>query len=874
MVIGQIMMFLFLMGLELDVNLVVKRARVSLVVSMAGIAAPFILSIGVSYYYWTYIEGVANLTSFPKFILFIGVAMSITAFPVLARILTECNLLHTPVGVSVLSAAACDDAMSWIFLALTVALAAASTPLIGLYVLLTAIAFVGFMIIVVRPLIARLHNHLNSISSTSKGSKSSSNSNNNKDSSQTTTHNNIDHQHDSSSSSSTHVHPFMLFVAFALAMASSLMTSMIGIHTIFGAFVTGLIMPRKNSFNVHLTERLEEFISTILLPLFFTFSGLRTNIGTINSLYALGGCVLVISACIFGKLGGCAGACLAFGLPLRESLAVGTLMNAKGLVELIVLNIGLDAKLINPPIFAIMVVMAIVTTCMTTPLISIVYPESYYLPQEPLQKDESPDSLTPTTAPSAQVESTPLSAFRMLASLRGAKLVPHSIGAEVKDYGTEVLKVAYAKGVDTVFVPLTLDSSTTTGLEAVSEPGETSNNVLVGGAGVKESVMLDLAYQLVRKSRINVGILIDHSNSTTEVSESLHILIPFFGGPDDRAALGVGLRLASVPGSTVTILHIRKLSQTGEGNGQVVVEGGGVDLGSKSGRRKSIFEGIKNGRRSTSAEGSGENKKVSEATITLASVAGGSKHVVLPAGFKVDEMDVEDERLLKAVMGNVGLLMTPNAAELRNSGSVATLTVETNPTAPTVSNIPTVPEVDDIAEAPLTSDHLGVPFHKVPTSTSITSVTAIPSPTSSSLPTSASKPPTTSTAKPTIHLTEVASVDPLETLLQSLRGNVPKFQMIVMGHYGPTFSSSSTVLSPTTSANNEEGNAGTFTSRHQWTMNGATFQREGISGTRGLKNLETVMGPTASAMVKSGVVGGVGSRLLVVRKLRVDWKRD
>ncbi|KAI8851604.1 Sodium/hydrogen exchanger family-domain-containing protein [Chytridium lagenaria] len=343
-----LLMFLLLMGLELDLSVVAKRARTSLTISLSGIFCTFILSIGISRFFFELFPGISEGVDYPKLLLFIGVAMSVTAFPVLARILTERKLLKTPVGISVISAAAVDDAFGWMALALVIALIQATSPLTGLYIFLTVFAFAAFMFLVVRPALARLHKYLLALR----------NQNANRD--------------------EVSLSQPMVLVAFLITFAAAFFTSAVGIHAIFGAFITGLILPREDGFAVKLTEKLEELTTVVLLPLYFTYSGLKTNIGAINTGISVAGFMLVLLAACCGKIGGCSLAARFCGLNVRESFAVGILMNTKGLVEIIILNIGLDAGLINDQVFAVMVLLAIFTTCLTTPLITWVYPESYY----------------------------------------------------------------------------------------------------------------------------------------------------------------------------------------------------------------------------------------------------------------------------------------------------------------------------------------------------------------------------------------------------------------------------------------------------------------------------------------------------------------
>ncbi|KAJ3103075.1 K(+)/H(+) antiporter [Phlyctochytrium bullatum] len=472
-----LLMFLLLMGLELDLSVVAKRARVSLTISLTGILLTFTLSIGI-----------ADNVDYPKLLLFIGVACSVTAFPVLARILTERKLLKTPVGVTVISAAAVDDATGWMALALVIALIQATSPLTGLYIFLTVIAFAAFMFLLVRPALGRLHRYLLALR----------NQNANRD--------------------DVSLSPLMVIISFMVVFAASFFTSAVGIHAIFGAFITGLILPREDGFAVKLTEKLEEMITVVLLPLYFTYSGLKTNIGAINTGISFAGFLLVLLVACTGKIGGCSLAAKFSGLNMREALAVGILMNTKGLVEIIILNIGLDAGLINDQVFAVMVLLAITTTCMTTPLITLVYPESYYTGSpdskdrraclaERFQADE-PKSLlfcVPTTAsvssimgmlnrfspgaPSAQTAGTdatdihavrlrPISdrmstlilaaseaggaswakdfaitALRTFGLLKGVDVTPHVVFAHSRDYAKEVAALAYSKECDTIVVP-------------------------------------------------------------------------------------------------------------------------------------------------------------------------------------------------------------------------------------------------------------------------------------------------------------------------------------------------------------------------------------------------------------------------------------
>ena len=272
---------------------------------------------------------------FTSFLLFIGVSMSITAFPVLARILSDRHLLSTKVGMTAISAAAVGDAASWVFLALVISIVnSSSSPITCVYILITGFAFAIFMMTVVKKIV----NKLMELSSTRED-----------------------------------LNVFMIFITFALILASSWLTEAIGIHSIFGAFLTGLIIPNESGFAIKLTEKIEDIISVLFVPLYFAYSGLQTKLSALNSWSVWGMLVLVIAMACFGKIFFSAIAARFCKLTWRESIVLGILMNTKGLVELIVLNIGREAGVIDDRVFAIMVIMAIVTTLITTPSVAALY---------------------------------------------------------------------------------------------------------------------------------------------------------------------------------------------------------------------------------------------------------------------------------------------------------------------------------------------------------------------------------------------------------------------------------------------------------------------------------------------------------------------
>ncbi|KAK7702671.1 hypothetical protein SLS57_011284 [Botryosphaeria dothidea] len=336
-----LVLFLFLVGLEVDLRFLLSNWKVALSVGLAGMALPFGLGAAISYglYHEFRGEGGTVPISFGVYLLFIGVAMAITAFPVLCRILTELKLLTTPVGVIVLSAGVGNDVVGWILLALCVALVNAGTGLTALWVLLVAVGYTLFVWYAVKPAFWWLLRRSRALQDgPSQG---------------------------------------MIALTMLLVLTSAFFTGVIGIHPIFGAFIIGLICPHEGGFAIKVTEKIEDLIGAVFLPLYFALSGLNTNLGLLDNGITWAYVIGVICVAFFAKFIGASGAARACGLVWRESFTIGALMSCKGLVELIVLNIGLQAKILSARTFTIFVVMALVTTFITTPLTSWLYPPEY-----------------------------------------------------------------------------------------------------------------------------------------------------------------------------------------------------------------------------------------------------------------------------------------------------------------------------------------------------------------------------------------------------------------------------------------------------------------------------------------------------------------
>ncbi|KIW11685.1 hypothetical protein PV08_10987 [Exophiala spinifera] len=336
-----LVLFLFLVGLEVDLRFLTSNWRVALSVGAAGMALPFGLGCGIAwglYHEFRNDPGLAHI-SFGVYMLFIGVAMAITAFPVLCRILTSLKLLSTPVGVIVLSAGVGNDVVGWILLALCVALVNSGAGLTALWILLVSVGYSLFLIFGVRPCFMFM---LRKTGSLANGPTQT-----------------------------------VVAVTVLLVLASAFFTGIIGIHPIFGAFMIGLMAPHEGGFAVKLTEKLEDLVSVLFLPLYFALSGLSTNLGLLNNGITWAYVVGVCAVAWFGKIAGGTIASRLNGLVWRESFTIGCLMSCKGLVELIVLNIGFQAKILSQRTFTIFVVMALVTTFATTPLTVWLYPPWY-----------------------------------------------------------------------------------------------------------------------------------------------------------------------------------------------------------------------------------------------------------------------------------------------------------------------------------------------------------------------------------------------------------------------------------------------------------------------------------------------------------------
>ena len=339
-----LLLFMFLIGLEFDPAALRARARAAVTISHSSIVVPF--GLGLLFAAGFHARLSSPSVPFQSFALFMGVSMSITAFPVLARILTEHRMLRSETGAMAIACAAVDDITCWCVLAFILALVRSTTLVGAAATVVLAIGYAALMLAVVRPLAARLADRVPMV-----GSRR------------------------------------LVAIAVLLILASSAITELIGVHAIFGAFLAGVVVPKHHGIPGRIADRIEDLVGTLMLPLFFTFSGLRTELGLLGSAEDWLLCALVTALACLGKLGGSVLAARLTGFGWRQSSAIGVLMNTRGLVELVVLNIGYDLGLVSKTLFTMLVIMALVTTFMTSPLLR------WILPMHGAMHGAAPDAL-------------------------------------------------------------------------------------------------------------------------------------------------------------------------------------------------------------------------------------------------------------------------------------------------------------------------------------------------------------------------------------------------------------------------------------------------------------------------------------------------
>jgi Kef-type K+ transport system membrane component KefB/nucleotide-binding universal stress UspA family protein len=543
-----LLLFMFLIGLELDPRLLQGRTHSSVLIGYTSIIVPFALGAAAAWWLWRlYSSPDAPLV---PFLLFLGAAMSATAFPILARILSEHHLLASRMGAITIACAAVDDVTAWCILAFVVSVARAQAITDALWTTGLAVAFILMMMLVVRPFLRRVGARV---------------------------------------ASPEGLTPAMLAILLLLLIASSTITEIIGVHELFGAFLFGAILPKEGRLAETLADKLETVAVVLLLPLFFAYSGLRTEIGLISQPqeWLITGALILLATA--GKLGGSAVAARLTGLRWREASAIGILLNTRGLMVLIVLNIGMDLGVVSPTVFTMLVIMALVTTFATSPLLRWVYPDherardrlvepAEVMPGEPapftvlmcvtdgtsgpgmatvasglLGKRDEPARLFalhlwhPSDRPSVERRRSssddqggPLAA--LVDRARALMLDVRVLGFVSAEPAADICRTAEAKQASLVLL------------------GSHKPLLLEGRLGGTVS-------DVVASARMPVGVLVDRGLTKVQ-----RVLVAFAGGPEDLAALRLAQRFGHAPGAQITVLHVVSpgdAAHTGRGRTQL-----------------------------------------------------------------------------------------------------------------------------------------------------------------------------------------------------------------------------------------------------------------------------------------------------------------
>jgi Kef-type K+ transport system membrane component KefB len=540
--------FMFLIGLELDPKYLRQQMDVAVLTSHASIVVPFSLGTLLSLLLYPLLSN--SSVSFTAFALFIGAAMSITAFPVLARIITENNLQGTRLGTLALTCAAVDDVTAWCLLALAIAVTRTNSMVAALPTILESLLYITVMLTVGRQFLSKLSVYYDRTQRLSQ---------------------------------------FTLAWIYMGVVASALVTELIGIHLIFGAFLFGAAMPKNPELTREVAQKTEDFVLTFLLPIFFAYSGLRTQIGLLNRPELWGLCALVLLVAISGKYLGSYYAARFCGIEKREAAALGWLMNTRGLTELIILNIGLSLGVISPLLFTMLVIMALVTTFMTSPLLEWTFPKEKIredmLPIVAEKTDVIYRVLVPIANPNTQrdlislavaiaagdrpmaahtamsaavyplslielneeyvFESMPAEASRLIADRQAevnglidgleppdVRSLLYPIVRVTSDVAQETVRVAELDQVDLILV-------------GWHRPAF-SNNRLGGRVG-----------QILALARTDVAVFIDRHASNLDPSKLDHLLVPYAPDVHNDLSLEIAIRLlVNRPQSRLTILRV------------------------------------------------------------------------------------------------------------------------------------------------------------------------------------------------------------------------------------------------------------------------------------------------------------------------------
>ena len=553
--------YMFLVGLELDSSQLKGRVRQAAAISNASVALPMLLGIAVALPIY---KLVGPDKKFVAFALFMGVAMSITAFPVLARILVERRMLKRPVGALALACAAIDDVTAWFLIALATAIAVAGTFGDVVETIALAVAFCLGMALVVRPLIGRVSTAFDQVGRVPAG---------------------------------------WVAAIFAGVLLSAYITEEIGIAVIFGGFIMGMIMPRNARLTEDVTRRIEDFVVTLLLPMFFVYTGLRTNIGLLDrpALWLM--TLTLIAVAIVGKLFGAMIAARVSGFDWRASAVIGTLMNTRGLTELIVLNLALEKGVISDALFSMLVIMALVTTFMAGPLLKLIDRRNEY--GTPVEEEleearreaaaEHPDMAVPERSilvapqtdaalPQLLALAEPLARSEPPRELILARLVQPPRAATVRGglHTENALLERASNEIETARRRLIEEGIPARGVVFSSaSPGEDLARVsaseevdlvLMDGSRpiLGEGVPLGEVKPVLEEAPSDVAVLVAREEDPVELGPEAPILVPFGGAEHDWSALELGAWLAAQTKAPLKLLGAAGQTEEGKSVGRLL----------------------------------------------------------------------------------------------------------------------------------------------------------------------------------------------------------------------------------------------------------------------------------------------------------------
>jgi Kef-type K+ transport system membrane component KefB len=557
--------YMFLIGLELDRSQLKGRVMQAAVISNASIALPMMLGMAAALPLY---ELVGPNKKFVAFALFMGVAMSITAFPVLARILAERRMIKRPVGALALGCAAIDDVTAWFLIALATTVAVAGSFGEVAKTIGEAVAFVLVMALVVRPIIARLSTAFDEVGRIPGG---------------------------------------WIVAIFAGVLLSAYVTEEINIAVIFGGFVMGMVMPRNARLTEEVTRRVEDFVVFLLLPMFFVYTGLKTNVGLLNQPILWEITVGLIAIAIIGKLVGAAAAARVSGFDWRASAVIGTLMNTRGLTELIVLNLALERGAISNALFAALVLMALVTTLMAGPMLKLLDRENTFglkiedefaaararlaaeypglvVPEHSILVAPQTDAALPQLLALAE----PLARSQPPRELILVRLVTPPRGAGVRgglqtenaalERATVAVNTARRRLIDDgIAARAVVLRSTTPGQDlAHIVAHEPVDLVLVEGRRplLGDGVPLGEVTDLLRSAPCDVSVLVAREEQPIKLGPDAPILVPFGGAEHDWSALELGSWLAAQTGAPLRLLGAAGRTEEGPGVTRMLADAG------------------------------------------------------------------------------------------------------------------------------------------------------------------------------------------------------------------------------------------------------------------------------------------------------------